>query len=445
MGRGRRLPDLPATAVAGVGAPGAGERGDGGLVAVEALALADHLAVPVEPERGQVQRAGRARAPRWPGPGRGPPSARGTRCPPTAPRSQATSAVRRLPRWSGARGARGEPSGGHGSSLAARPAVAGRACRRTLLRMADLGGEPLRFGTAAGRWVLLGTVLGSGMTMLDGTVVNLALPAWATTSTPTSPDSSGSSTATRSPWRRSSSSAARSATDSVADASSRSVWSGSPLASLLLRAGPDGRASSSRRGCSRASAVPCWSPAAWPSSSPRSTPTTGPGRSARWSGLGGVTTAIGPFLGGWLVDAASWRWIFLINVPLGALVLYVAVAHLPESRDPTIGGRLDLPGAVLGALGLAGITYGFIEQDVPVGLARRRAVRRLRPGRAAHPSPDAVALGLPIEAVQRGQRRHLRDVRRPGHGPVPHRTGPPGGAGLHARWRPASPRSRSRS
>ena len=58
-----------------------------------------------------------------------------------------------------------------------------------------------------------------------------------------------------------------------------------------------------------------------------------------WSGLGGVATAIGPFLGGWLVDAASWRWIFLLNVPLGIAVVTVAVRHVPETRDPNATGR----------------------------------------------------------------------------------------------------------
>jgi EmrB/QacA subfamily drug resistance transporter len=87
-----------------------------------------------------------------------------------------------------------------------------------------------------------------------------------------------------------------------------------------------------------------------------------------WSGLGGVTTAVGPFLGGWLVDAASWRWIFLLNVPLGAVVLYVAAVHLPESRDGAASDRLDVWGAVLGASGLAVTTYGLIDGDLVIGL-----------------------------------------------------------------------------
>lgn len=87
-----------------------------------------------------------------------------------------------------------------------------------------------------------------------------------------------------------------------------------------------------------------------------------------WSGLGGVTSAIGPFLGGWLVDAASWRWIFLLNLPLAALVVWVAVRHVPESRPAHVEGTLDYGGAVLGAIGLAGLTWGLIEQSWPIAI-----------------------------------------------------------------------------
>lgn len=78
-----------------------------------------------------------------------------------------------------------------------------------------------------------------------------------------------------------------------------------------------------------------------------------------WSGLGGIAGALGPFLGGWLVQVASWRLVFLINVPLAALVVAVALRHVPESRDPEASGRLDLAGVVTAAAGLAGLTYGF--------------------------------------------------------------------------------------
>lgn len=80
-----------------------------------------------------------------------------------------------------------------------------------------------------------------------------------------------------------------------------------------------------------------------------------------WSGLGGVATAVGPFVGGWLVDAASWRFVFYLNLPLAVAVILVALKYVPESEDTAGGGRFDLPGAVLGALGLAGVTYALVE------------------------------------------------------------------------------------
>jgi EmrB/QacA subfamily drug resistance transporter len=90
-----------------------------------------------------------------------------------------------------------------------------------------------------------------------------------------------------------------------------------------------------------------------------------PGDRARaigaWSGLGGVATAFGPLLGGYLIGAISWRAIFLINLPLGIFVVWAAGRHVPESRDPSAAGRLDLRGAALAALGLAGTTYALIE------------------------------------------------------------------------------------
>ncbi|HYZ93501.1 MAG TPA: MFS transporter [Actinomycetota bacterium] len=81
-----------------------------------------------------------------------------------------------------------------------------------------------------------------------------------------------------------------------------------------------------------------------------------------WSGLGGVTAAIGPFLGGWLVDAVSWRAIFLINLPLAAAVMFIAQRHVPETRDESrVGWHPDLAGGVSAAVGLAGLTYVLIE------------------------------------------------------------------------------------
>ncbi|HEX2185669.1 MAG TPA: DHA2 family efflux MFS transporter permease subunit, partial [Chloroflexota bacterium] len=80
-----------------------------------------------------------------------------------------------------------------------------------------------------------------------------------------------------------------------------------------------------------------------------------------WSGLTGVAAAVGPFAGGWLIDAVSWRLIFLLNIPLAALTVAVAMRHVPESADPTAVPGLDLGGAVLATMGLAGCTYALIE------------------------------------------------------------------------------------
>lgn len=83
-----------------------------------------------------------------------------------------------------------------------------------------------------------------------------------------------------------------------------------------------------------------------------------------WSGLSGVAAALGPFVGGWFVQAATWRWIFAINVPIAIAVAAAAVRHVPESRDRQATGRVDVTGGVLVTLGLVGLTYGLIESAV---------------------------------------------------------------------------------
>jgi EmrB/QacA subfamily drug resistance transporter len=80
-----------------------------------------------------------------------------------------------------------------------------------------------------------------------------------------------------------------------------------------------------------------------------------------WSALSGVASALGPIVGGYLIDALSWRWIFLINVPISLVVLGAAARHVPESRDPGATGRLDLRGGLLATAGLAGLTFALIE------------------------------------------------------------------------------------
>jgi Major Facilitator Superfamily len=77
-----------------------------------------------------------------------------------------------------------------------------------------------------------------------------------------------------------------------------------------------------------------------------------------WSGLGGVAGAVGPFLGGWLVEW-NWRAVFLVNLPVAALIVAVAAPHVPESRDPDAAPHLDVAGTVLALAGLGGLTYAL--------------------------------------------------------------------------------------
>lgn len=219
----------------------------------------------------------------------------------------------------------------------------------------------LRFSESTGRWTLLATVAGSGMVLLDATVVNVALP--------------------------------RLGDDLDADfAGLQWVVNGYTLAlaALILLGGSLGDRLGRRRifavgtvWFTVASVICALAPSIEVLVAARLLQGVGgalltPGSLAiiqasfhpddraraigAWSGLGGITTAVGPFLGGWLVDVASWRWIFLLNVPLGVLVTWVSATHVPESRDATATEAVDVPGAVLGVVGLALLTWSLIEQ-----------------------------------------------------------------------------------
>ena len=80
-----------------------------------------------------------------------------------------------------------------------------------------------------------------------------------------------------------------------------------------------------------------------------------------WSGLAGASTAVGPFLGGWLIDTVSWRWVFLINPPIAVAAIVVALRSVPETRGDDHGAQIDVPGALTLSLGLAGVVYALIE------------------------------------------------------------------------------------
>ncbi|HJZ35065.1 MAG TPA: MFS transporter, partial [Solirubrobacterales bacterium] len=222
------------------------------------------------------------------------------------------------------------------------------------------------FQSTAGRWLLAVTVAGSGMAFLDGTVVNVALP-------DIGRDLNASTSALQ--W----------------------ILNGYllTLASLILLGGSLGDRLGRRRvfqagvalftvaslGCAAAPNVEMLIVARLVQGIGGALLTPGslaiiqasfrPADRARaigaWSGLGGVATAFGPLLGGWLIAAISWRAIFLINLPIGVFVFLAATRHVPESSDPTATGKLDLSGAALAAIGLGGSTYALIE--APEGMS----------------------------------------------------------------------------
>ncbi len=88
-----------------------------------------------------------------------------------------------------------------------------------------------------------------------------------------------------------------------------------------------------------------------------------------WSGFTSITAAIGPVLGGWLIQHASWRWAFFINLPIGLAVLVLAIWRVPESRAAQAGARLDWRGALLATAGLGGVVFAFIQSMPLVGAA----------------------------------------------------------------------------
>lgn len=218
----------------------------------------------------------------------------------------------------------------------------------------------IRAGTAAGRWIVAATVLGSGVAFLDGTVVNIALPSIGA-------DLGAGFTGLQ--W----------------------ILDGYlvTLSALLLLGGSMGDIYGRRRmfvaglvGFSVASAVCGLAPNTGaliaartvqggaaallvPGSLALISASFHPDDRGRavgaWSGLAGVSGAVGPFIGGWLVDAASWRWVFLINLPLASLAVLVTLRHVPESADADAVHHLDTPGALTASLGLAGVAYALIE------------------------------------------------------------------------------------
>jgi EmrB/QacA subfamily drug resistance transporter len=220
------------------------------------------------------------------------------------------------------------------------------------------GRDPLRLDSAQGRWVLTAAILGSGVVLLDGTVVNVALPVLGRD---LDADFAGLQ------WVVNGYLLSLAALillgGSLGDRFGRrrvfvlgTVWFG--VASLLCGLAPDVRTLVAARvlqGVGGALLTP-GSLALLQASFPPSDR----GRAiGAWAGFGSVAAALGPFLGGLVVEL-SWRWVFLINVPLCVAVVAVTLRHVPESSDPLAARSIDVSGAVLAALGLAGITYALI-------------------------------------------------------------------------------------
>jgi len=229
----------------------------------------------------------------------------------------------------------------------------------------------VRFGTKPGRWILVATILGSGMVAIDSTVVNVALPSIGT-------DFHAGVAGLQ--WVLTGYLLTLSATiligGSLGDIYGRRkiftvgvAWFSA--ASLLCAVAPTlGVLIAARmlQGAGGALLVPG-------SLAIIETSFVADDRGkaiGAWTGLGGVATAVGPLLGGWLVAAVSWRLIFVINLPIAVVVL-LAAKHVPESSDPKADRRVDYAGAILAMTALGGLTYALIEGPSP-GSARRLVV-----------------------------------------------------------------------
>lgn len=226
----------------------------------------------------------------------------------------------------------------------------------------------LAFGESSARWVLAATVLGSSLAFIDATVVNIALPAigrdldaglggltWTIngyTVTLASLILLGGSLGDRLGRRRvfivgvvwfaTASLLCGLAPNIVTLVAARALQG---VGGALLTPGSLAILQSSFRAEDRSRAI------------------------GAWSGLSGIAAALGPFLGGWVVQVASWRWIFLINLPAAVAVVVIAVRHVPESRDPGASRRTDTAGAALVALGLGALTFGLISWPTVGGAA----------------------------------------------------------------------------
>lgn len=229
----------------------------------------------------------------------------------------------------------------------------------------------LHTGTSAGRWVIAAAVLGSGVAFLDGSVVNAALPAIASDLHANLADLQ---------WVL---------TGYLLTLGSLLVIGGSlgdlfgrrrmfmigllgfAAASLLCGVAPSTATLIAAR-CIQGMSASLLVPGSLAIISASFCDEDRPRAIGTWSGLGGIALAIGPFLGGWLIDSVSWRAVFLINLPVVAVTAVLTLRHVPESHDTESGHdaagvplsvlqRVDVLGGALLAFGLGGVVYSLIE------------------------------------------------------------------------------------
>ncbi|MGH7572577.1 MAG: MFS transporter [Gemmatimonadota bacterium] len=252
----------------------------------------------------------------------------------------------------------------------------------------------LRIKDPRGKWVLATTVLGSGVAMLTATVVNIALP---TIGRDLGADISDLQ------WILNGYLLTLAALillgGSLGDRYGRRrvyvigiVWFG--VASVLCALAPNVNVLIAARALQGIGGA-LLTPGSLAIIQAGFHPEDRPAAIGAWSGLTGIAGAIGPLVGGYLVEAAGWPWIFLVSAPVAAFVVWAALRHVPESRNSDADGPLDISGAILGFVGLAGITYPIIQVSeqgwTPLlvgigvaGLAALAAFVRVE-GRSDHP------------------------------------------------------------
>ncbi|NLU83754.1 MFS transporter [Rhodococcus sp. HNM0569] len=224
--------------------------------------------------------------------------------------------------------------------------------------MAD---QPIALHSPRGRWIVAATVLGSSLAMLDSTIVNVALPRIG--------QSLGGGLSGLQ-WTLSGYTLALASLillgGSLGDRYGRrrlfvigTVWFA--VASALCAAAPDMTVLVGARVLQGIGAA-LLTPGSLAIINASIAEDDRGAAIGLWSGLGGVASAVGPLVGGWLVEAVGWRSVFLLNLPLAVVVVWVCARHVPESRDPDAPDRLDVAGSALAVLGLGLLTFGLIER-----------------------------------------------------------------------------------